>query len=247
MIKTLRRNCSVIQNLSILSVQFYHYYQKEFVKAVDAWRNRGSVPAQIAADSGGARATDKENIPVKVTMGGASAAALAMAAKIATELEVEQQVFRKRMSEQREALEASIKQNEEMALKLQGDSMLSEEKSSLRERDEQSDKKSHQPNMHVSVQIDDDNDDDDCDFNERKQVTRVPTGKQCSPKQSPSGTDMRGKWLYRFVVTIYFTIFLFATLSLSYRTQSTLQYELDRSCFSSDCSGCFRLDTVYSA
>jgi hypothetical protein len=172
------------------------------VKAVDAWRNRGSVPAPITADSSGAIATGTGNVPVKGSMSGASAAALAMAAKIATDLEVEQQAFRKRMSEQREVLQASIKQNEEMSIKLQGDCMLSEEKSSLRGRDEPSDKRSQQPNMHVSVQIDDE-DDDEGDYNESKQVMRAPTAKQCSPRKSPRDADMRGKILPKFVVTIF--------------------------------------------
>jgi hypothetical protein len=195
-------NCGLVLDRNIMALQFFNLYRQEFVKAVDAWRNRGSVPAPLITDSGGAKATGVGNVPVKGSMGGASAAALAMAAKIATELEVEQQEFRKRMSEQREVLRASIKQNEEMSMNVQGDSMLSEEKSSVGGRDETSDKKSQQQNMQVSVQIDDE-DDDEGDFNESKQVMRAPIAKKCSSGQSPSDADMRGKLLSGFVVTVF--------------------------------------------
>jgi hypothetical protein len=217
-----------------MSVIFICLYRKEFVKAVDAWRNRGSVPAPITADSGGAKSTGTGNVPVMGSMGGASAAALAMAAKIATDLEVEQQAFRKRMSEQREVLQASIKQNEEMSMKLQGDSMLSQEKSSPRGRDEPSDKRSQQPNMHVSVQIDDE-DDDEGDYNESKQVMRAPTAKQCSPRKSPRDADMRGKILSRLWSQS------FNRRHFTFRTARTVHYStnLAGSVANSDISGYF--------
>lgn len=50
-------------------------------------------------------------------IGGASASALAMAAKIAGELEDEQMAFKRRMSEQRDLLQASINRNAEMKAK----------------------------------------------------------------------------------------------------------------------------------
>lgn len=181
------------------------------MKAVDAWRNRGAASTPIAAGASGSKVGSSGNVTTKGPMGGsgggggASAAALAMAAKIATELEVEQQVFRKRMSEQKEVLQASIKQNEEMSLKLQGDVVPSEEKSSVRDRGEQSEKRSHQPNMLVSVQVDDE-DDDEGDFDDSKQVNRAPVERVCSPKQSPSDADTRGNLLYRVMGMITFDL-----------------------------------------
>lgn len=183
-----------------LILLIFAIHHQEFVKAVDAWRNRGAASTSIATDSDGAKVTHTGSVPVKNSMGGASAAALAMAAKISTDLEVEQQLFKKRMSEQREVLQASIKQNEEMSMKLVGDSMLSEENSSLRENHKQSDKRSHEPNMNVQVQVDDD--DEDSGYyneskNESKQVKRAVTAREGSPRQLEGDSDTRGKSLSR--------------------------------------------------
>lgn len=89
------------------------------MKAVEAWRNRGaqSVPLSGSKIGVNGTGTGTEEIPTKTSIGGASASALAMAAKIAGELEDEQMEFKRRMSEQRDLLQASINRNAEMKVK----------------------------------------------------------------------------------------------------------------------------------
>lgn len=97
------------------------------MKAVDAWRSRGNP-------------VKSPQKPVPIPVGppgpsGASKSALAMAAKIAGELEQEQREFNEKMRREKENLQASFKINEELKMKVKGEEkeskdgiFLSEEK-----------------------------------------------------------------------------------------------------------------------
>lgn len=162
------------------------------MKAVDAWRNRGATSildstagTKSGMATGMGTGTGTGTMPPKGAMGGASASALAMAAKISSELEDEQLEFKKRMIEQREVLQASIKANEEMKMKIQADAK-SEEKSSI-SRDGCSGKHTPPSTSKSESKIESD---DDCD--EDNYRLPAPKGVDSKPTQGRAEVSLKG-------------------------------------------------------
>ena len=87
----------------------YHY--KEFVNAVDAWRNRGSTVSPKSSPQGIKMSSSK------IPLGSASSTALALAAKISIELEDEEKQLKLFINEKREILQAKIIENKTVKAK----------------------------------------------------------------------------------------------------------------------------------
>ena len=81
-----------------------HYHDKEFVNAVNAWRNRGSKVSSQAVPQGVSMTSSK------IPLGTASSSAIALAARLSIELEDEEKQLKLIINERKKNLEANIKQ-----------------------------------------------------------------------------------------------------------------------------------------